>query len=106
MEFDPIERAKRLLEMYGEIQAIGNALLEEDIGKSKPYDHKKPDGAYNEKNAYFKRANIVEMPFLSLGVTGISKIYYWKLLDRITTFEKSRFKVNKGRCRRTLTSRI
>lgn len=96
MGFDPVERAKRFLEMYGEMQAIGNALLEGDITKYKPYNHEKPDGSYDEKNAYFNQANFVGMPLLNVGMTGISKIYYWKLLNQISMFEKSNFKVNKG----------
>ena len=43
MEFDPVERAKHFLETYNQIQVIGDALLIEDIGKSKPYNHEKPD---------------------------------------------------------------
>ena len=36
------------------------------------------------------------IPLLDLGLTGISKIYYWKLLNQIISFEKTHFKLNKG----------
>ena len=96
MKFNPEERAKQFLAMYGEMQAIGNSVLAEDLGKAKPYNHEKPDGLYDQKNAYFNRANAVAMPSLNVGMTGVSKIYYWKLLSGIKEFEKSNFKVNKG----------
>jgi hypothetical protein len=96
MNFDPVERAKQFLSMYHEVQSIGNTALNEDLGIAKPYNHEKPAEAYGEKNTYFNRANFVGMPLLNVGMTGISKIYYWQLLNQITSFEKSNFKVNKG----------
>ena len=40
MEFNPVERAKQFLGMYNEIQSIGHTILNQDLEKAKPYNHK------------------------------------------------------------------
>jgi hypothetical protein len=96
MEFDPVKTARTIIQIFSQIQTIGDSVLSEDLAKSKPYNHEKPDGSYDEKNLYFNRANVAGIPLLNMGVTGLSKIYYWKLLNQITAYEKSKFKLNKG----------
>jgi hypothetical protein len=96
MEFDPTEMVSRCLEVFKQALKVGSHLLNEDLKNAKPYHHEKPVGEYADKNSYFNRANAVGYPLLNRGITGLSKIYYWKLLKQITSFEKPDFKLNKG----------
>jgi hypothetical protein len=96
MEASPKEISDTCLRLFDQTRSAGHHLLDEDLKKSKPYDHEKPSGKYDDKNSYFNRANAVGYPLLQKGITGLSKIYYWELLKQITAFEKPDFKLNKG----------
>ena len=97
LEYDPVEVVDRCLRIFHQARKAGNYLLDEDLKNAKPYSHEKAVGKYADKNSYFNRANLVGYPFLNKGVTGLSKIYYWELLNQIVSFEKSDNKpLNKG----------
>lgn len=65
--------------------------------RAEPYDHDNRKGEYHEKNAYFSRANDIAMPFLEMGITGMTKLYYWEMLNAIGKYENDRKKpLNKG----------
>ena len=82
---------------YEVLLRVGINWLQEDLQKSEPYIHDKPKGDYAEKNEYFNRANVIGFPLLKLGITGLSKMYYWHLLNQINEFEKISIKsFNKG----------
>lgn len=83
------------------IQALseGLTILSEDMEKSEPYDHdiitKNED--YNKKNEYFNRVNLIGYSFLTNELTGLSKIFYWKMLELIVNFTNKKLKpFNKG----------
>jgi hypothetical protein len=80
---------------------LGLMDLQQDMEVAEPYDHDKPKGDYeknyNKKNEYFNRANMIGMPFLERGITGISKMYYREMLNAINDYEKKNNKpLNKG----------
>ncbi|MFH1327895.1 MAG: hypothetical protein ABIH76_03470 [Candidatus Bathyarchaeota archaeon] len=78
----------------------GLAFLMNDLEEAQPYDHDNPQayGKYEDKNSYMKNANSFGRPFMQIiGFTGLSKMYYWHLLNKINSFEKEKNKpLNKG----------
>lgn len=82
---------------YQKALFLGLTDLQRGMETAEPYDHDKPKGDYGKKNEYFNRANNIGVPFLEKGITGISKIYYSKMLDAINEYEKKNNKpLNKG----------
>lgn len=82
---------------YGKALQLGLMDLKQDMDVAEPYKHDTPNGNYNKKNVYFSRVNSIGMPFLERGITGISKMYYWHMLNAINGYEKEHNKpLNKG----------
>ena len=83
------KQAQQCLAIYNIAMKLSLIILSNDMIASNAYDHNAPKGYYGEKNQYFNRANDICMPFLQLGLTGISKIIYWKMLNTINVFREN-----------------
>jgi hypothetical protein len=82
---------------YDKILHLGLIELESELPNAGRYNHETPQGAYNDKNQYFNRANNVGMSLLRQNATGFSKTYYWQMLNFINQYENSAKKpLNKG----------
>jgi len=82
---------------YTKILRLGLSGLQQDMERAEPYNHDNRKGEYHGKNAYFDRANEIAMPFLELGITGMTKLYYWEMLNAIGKYENdSKKPLNKG----------
>ena len=83
--------------LYEKAVRLGLTDLQQDMERAEPYDHDRPRGEYDRKNVYFNRANFIGVPFLEGGITGISKMYYWEMLNTINEHERKNNKpLNKG----------
>lgn len=86
-----------LLAPYEKALSLGAIDMQQDMKVAEPYDHDKPKGVYEKKDEYFNRANNLGMPLLERSITGISKMYYWQMLNEINKYEKEQSKpLNKG----------
>lgn len=102
---DSYEFGKNLLGKYRatfeEALKNGVAQLREGMESAENYNHDNPSDEYKKnygkKNEYFNKPNEIGAPFLQEGVTGVSKMYYWNLLNVIIEYEdKSGKLLNKG----------
>jgi len=80
---------------FQEALKIGLTALQQDVQTADKYDHDKPNIEYGKKNEYFNRANNIGMPFLQTNLTGLSKMYFWHMLNSIKEYEKNK-PLNKG----------
>jgi hypothetical protein len=80
---------------FQEALKLGLIALQQDMEVAEKYDHDKPNVEYGKKNEYFNRVNNIGMPFLQTGLTGISKMYFWRMLNAIGSYEKNK-PLNKG----------
>ncbi len=96
---------KYLSDKYKEIfkDALNNGIVELKKGmeSAEHYNHDNPNDEYkkdyNKKNEYFDQPNGIGAPFLQEGITGVSKMYYWNLLNSIIEYEDNSGKMlNKG----------
>jgi hypothetical protein len=102
---DSYEFGRYLLNKYREVfnDALSNGIaqLREGMESAKYYDHDNPNDEYKKnygkKNEYFDKPNGIGAPFLQEGITGVSKMYYWNLLNAINEYEdQNGKKLNKG----------
>lgn len=82
---------------YNKILQLGLLRIQLEMANAKTYVHDKPAGIYDDKNTYFNGANFIGYSLLKQNATGFSKMYYWTLLNAITTYEINVKKpLNKG----------